>query len=78
MDDPESEAALAAVADRLREAASIGSISDLHAIAQELIAGNKHQTWLAYHIIRLANHFEFDAIERLAAERRSHNGSAAD
>jgi len=78
MDDPESEAALAAVADRLREAASIGSISDLHAIAQELIAGNKHQTWLAYHIIRLANHFEFDAIERLAAERRSQNGSAAD
>ena len=66
LDTAKNVAAVRAVAARLREAASIGSISDLHAIAQELMAGEEDQAALGRRIIRLADHFEFDAIARLA------------
>jgi len=63
----DSTKALAVVADRLRDAISIGSISDLQAVAQELIAGDERQASLGKRIIQLANRFEFDEIERLAS-----------
>ena len=66
LDTARNVAAARAVAARLQEAASIGSISDLQAIAQELIAGDQDQAALGKRIIRLADHFEFDAIARLA------------
>jgi hypothetical protein len=61
---------LAEVAERLREAAAIGSISDLHAIARELILGDPQQARVGRRIARLVNQFEFDAIERLASGRQ--------
>jgi len=70
--------ALGAVAERLREAASIGSISDLHAISQELILGDSEQVRLGNHIWRLANQFDFEAIERLASGAKAGDVSASD
>jgi PAS domain S-box-containing protein len=69
---------LAEVADRLRESAAIGNISELHAIAQELILGNPQQKYLGHRIARLVNQFEFDAIERLASGGQIGDGSAAE
>jgi CheY-like chemotaxis protein len=67
VDDRHTLAELAVVAERLREAAAIGSISDLHAIAQELIQGEPRHARLGHRIARLIDQFEFDAIERLAS-----------
>src|SRR5262249_19467985 len=50
--------ALGAVALRLREAASIGSVSELHEIARELALGNAEQIRLGKHIARLTNQFD--------------------
>src|SRR5215510_7195117 len=52
-DDFQNSDALAAVADRLREAAVIGNISDLHEIARELMLGDSQQTQLGRRIVRL-------------------------
>jgi CheY-like chemotaxis protein len=67
VNDLHTSAALAAVADRLREATAIGSISDLHAIVQELIKGDPQQARLGHRIARWVDQFEFEAIERLAS-----------
>jgi CheY-like chemotaxis protein len=69
---------LAGVAGRLREAAAIGSISELHAIAQELILGDPQQAGLGHRIARLVNQFEFDAIERLASGGQVGDSPAAE
>jgi PAS domain S-box-containing protein len=67
VDDPQASATLAVVAESLREAAAIGSVSDLRAIALELIQGDTQQARLGQRIARLVDQFEFDAIERLAS-----------
>jgi hypothetical protein len=69
---------IAGVAGRLREAAAIGSISELHAIAQELILGDPQQAGLGRRIARLVNQFEFDAIERLASGGQVGDSPAAE
>ncbi len=57
----------APVAERIRRAAAIGNLSELHAIAQELTAGDEAHARLGRHVGRLANAFEFEALERLAS-----------
>jgi hypothetical protein len=56
----------------------IGNISELHAIAQELILGDPQQAYLGHRIARLVNQFEFDAIERLASGGQIGDGPAAE
>ena len=70
--------ALDAVAERLREAASIGSISDLHAIAQKLILGDAEQVRLGNHIVRLTKQFDFEASEPLASREKARGVTASD
>ncbi len=57
----------AALAARLREAVSIGAVSDLHAIASELSAGDPAEAALARRLARLAADFDFDGVTELAA-----------
>jgi CheY-like chemotaxis protein len=78
MDDLEASPALAGIAQRLRESAAIGSISDLHAIAQELTQGGPQQARLGHHIAQLVNEFEFDTIIRLASGGQVDDGPAAE
>jgi CheY-like chemotaxis protein len=77
VNDLQTSAALAVVAERLREATAIGSISDLHAIALELIQGGPQQARLGHRITRLVDQFEFDAIEKLASEGQISDDLAA-
>ena len=74
MGDPQASTILPAVAERLREAAAIGSISDLHEIARELTLGDPQQARLGHRIARLVNEFEFDTIVQLASGGRVDNG----
>jgi PAS domain S-box-containing protein len=78
MGDLRASPALAGIAQRLRESAAIGSISDLHAIAQELTQGDPQQARLGHHITQLVNEFEFDAIMRLASGGQVDDGPAAE
>jgi hypothetical protein len=68
--DMRGSSALAAVAERLEQAATIGSVSDLQAIARELNSGNAEQVRLGQHIARLTSEFDFEAIEQLASPRQ--------
>jgi CheY-like chemotaxis protein len=70
--------ALAGIAERLRQAAMIGSVSDLHAIARELTLGDAQHSRLGHRIARLTNEFEFEAIEQLAAGKQERDGHAPD
>jgi CheY-like chemotaxis protein len=58
----------AALAERIRRAARIGDLSELHAIARELERGQDEPlARLGRHVARLAGDFAFDRLERLAA-----------
>jgi CheY-like chemotaxis protein len=78
VEDLGASGALAGVAERLRQAAMIGSVSELHAIARELALGDAQHSRLGHRIARLTNEFEFEAIEQLAARKREHDGHAAE
>ncbi len=56
----------AALATRLRDAASIGAVGDLHAIANELAAGDETDAALGRRLARLASEFDFAAVAALA------------
>src|SRR5262249_37312628 len=69
---------LAGVAERLKQAAIIGSVSDLQEIARELTLGDAEHSRLGQHIARLTSEFEFEAIEQLASGRQQPDGNAGD
>jgi CheY-like chemotaxis protein len=82
-DDPDDleddgRSALSEVAERLREAAAIGSISDLHGIAHRLIQGSPQQARLGRRIARLVDQFEFQSIEQLASGGDISNDAAGE
>ena len=58
---------------RLQEAAGIGSVTDLEALAQELVAGDAGEAALGQRIARMTAQFDFDGLtdmaQRLAGER---------
>jgi len=60
---------------RLKEAAGIGSVTDLEALAQELVAGDAGEAALGQRIARMTAQFDFDGLtdmaRRLAGERSS-------
>jgi PAS domain S-box-containing protein len=56
-----------AIARRLAEAAALGSVTDLEAVARELAAGPPEDAALAARIGALAAAFDFDAVGALAA-----------
>jgi PAS domain S-box-containing protein len=66
-DDEAGWPAPPAVAERIRRAAAIGNLSELHAIADELSAGDEPLARLGRHVARLASDFEFERLERLAS-----------
>jgi len=85
-DQPASHAGLgdaaraAAIAARLREATAVGAVSDLQAIADELIAGPPQEAAIGQQLVRLIAGFDFDGIGRLAGaldgDRERHGGPA--
>ncbi|MGE0865814.1 MAG: response regulator, partial [Vicinamibacterales bacterium] len=85
-DQPASHAGLgdaaraAAIAARLREATAVGAVSDLQAIADELIAGPPQEAAIGQQLVRLIAGFDFDGIGRLAgalgADRERHGEPA--
>src|SRR5262245_23298385 len=68
---------LTEVAERLREAAVIGNVSELQAIAVELIQGNPQQARLGRRIAQLVDQFELEAIQRLASGGHTSDDPAA-
>jgi PAS domain S-box-containing protein len=76
VEDLDASEVLAGVAERLRQAAMIGSVSELHAIARELALGDAEHSRLGHRIARLTNEFEFEVIEQLAAGKRERDGHA--
>ncbi len=54
------------IARRLQEAAAIGSVTDLEALAQELVAGESAEAALGHRIARLTGQFDFDGLRNLA------------
>jgi CheY-like chemotaxis protein len=56
-----------ALALRLHEAASIGSVTELEALAQELAVGDPAEAGIGRHIARLTGQFDFDALLALAS-----------
>jgi CheY-like chemotaxis protein len=63
-----------ALALRLHDAATIGSITDLEALAQELAVGDPGEAGLGRQIARLAAQFDFDQLRALA-ERLAGSGT---
>jgi CheY-like chemotaxis protein/anti-sigma regulatory factor (Ser/Thr protein kinase) len=55
------------VANRLRESVAIGDVTDLHALAQELVAGDAREAALGQRVGRLLSDFDFDGLRELAA-----------
>ena len=67
------------LAKRLAEAVTIGSVTDLEALAQELMNGGTDQAALGRRISRLAGSFDFDGLRALSdALAPEDRGSAAD
>jgi hypothetical protein len=67
------------LAKRLAEAVTIGSVTDLEALAQELMNGGADQAALGRRISRLAGSFDFDGLRALSdALAPEDRGSAAD
>lgn len=56
------------LARRLHDAAGIGSVTDLEALAQELVAGDESEAALGHRIARLTAQFDFEGL-RKAADR---------
>ncbi len=65
----------AALASRLREAVSIGAVTDLHAIANELSAGDETDAALGRRLARLATEFDFAGVHELADSLAAEQGS---
>jgi two-component system sensor histidine kinase/response regulator len=65
----------AALAARLRQAAEIGAITDLHAVANSLAGGDESDASLARRINALAAGFDFDGVRELAAALEHAQGS---
>ena len=59
---------------RLHEAAGIGSVTDLEALAQELAVGDAGEAALGRRIARLAAQFDFDGLRELAPAARRREG----
>jgi CheY-like chemotaxis protein len=57
----------AGIARRLTEAVTIGSVTDLESLAQELAAGPEAEGALGQRIARLAADFDFESLRELAA-----------
>jgi hypothetical protein len=55
------------LASRLHEAADIGSITDLEALAQELVAGDAGEAALGQRIARLTAQFDFEGLTEMAS-----------
>jgi PAS domain S-box-containing protein len=55
-----------AVAERLREAVGIGDVTDIHALARTLLAGDDAEAAVGEQITRLATSFDFGGLEALA------------
>jgi PAS domain S-box-containing protein len=64
------------LAERLRQAATLGSVSDLQAIAQELLSGDEAGARLGRRISQLTSDFDFEAVQRLASEGDARDGDA--
>jgi CheY-like chemotaxis protein len=62
------------VADRIRDAVAIGAVTDLHEIAQELLAGDMAEAELGHRIARLVASIDFDGLGELAGSLGA-NGS---
>jgi CheY-like chemotaxis protein len=60
-----------AVAERLREAAGIGDVTGIHALARTLLAGNAAEAAVGEQITRLASNFDFGGLEALARSLES-------
>jgi CheY-like chemotaxis protein len=56
----------AGLAERLRDAGAIGGVTDLQAIADELITGDKTDAALGQRLAQLVANFDFDAVRELA------------
>jgi PAS domain S-box-containing protein len=54
------------LARRLHEAAGIGSVTDLEALAQELVAGDEGEAALGQRIARLTAQFDFEGLKQAA------------
>jgi hypothetical protein len=65
----------AAIAARLQEAVSIGAVTDLHAIAGELAAGDAADAALGRRLARLAGEFDFAGVSALAASLAAGQGA---
>ena len=82
LDEPPAHAAIphaprhAALAARLREAAEIGDITDLQALADTLAAGDEVDAALGRRIGALAANFDFDGVHALAASLEAAPGSS--
>jgi PAS domain S-box-containing protein len=60
---------IAELGERIRQAASIGSVSDLQSLANQLAERDRRLAAVAQRILELAGAFDFDAIERLTTSR---------
>ena len=56
----------AEIAARLREAVALGDVSEIQALAQDLIAGDVASAAVGERISRLAMKFDFDGLGKLA------------
>ena len=78
MENLHASPTLAGVAERLRQAATIGNVSALQAIARELNSGDAEHAHLGQHIARLTGEFDFEAILQLASPRHEVHEHPAD
>ena len=66
------------LATRIREAATIGNVEALDALAEQLSSGNEESGVLGRHISTLAAAFDYDALLRLAATLEEHASEPRD
>jgi PAS domain S-box-containing protein len=66
-----------AMAVRLRDAAAIGDVTGLQALAQELAAGDASARLLGDRVARLMSEFDFEALRQLAASLAAETGDPA-
>jgi hypothetical protein len=62
---------------RLRDAAAIGDVTGLQALAQELAAGDASARLLGDRVARLMSEFDFEALRQLAASLAADTGDPA-
>ena len=59
------------MSERLQDAAEMGNVSDLKAIAKELIAESDTYAGISEKITQLAENFDFDGLIQLSGELKS-------